>query len=249
MPTGSQSSQPNEVPNHASSTPASSLHKAVIDDFSGAAWGQRFALVGVVVWLAYEWGPGNETVTPWLLARIIHGNAGVVVIPITISVGFLFTVVQQLASGFTALAGFSIFERTSRAAQDKLRGDAGDVPGAWGRLSFIARCALVFGLGTTAVALLEITSTGQIGVRRHAQVIARSALLCATLVGAIGAVVATIAYFGRRTEALASQTEWLLRLLGNPLFWLGVMVVLLVLRSIKGRFGATHPLELPDETT
>jgi hypothetical protein len=248
MPPGSQNSQPNAVPNDPGTTLASSLHKAVVDDFRGAAWGQRFALIGVVVWLAYEWGPGNETVTPWLLARIIHENAGVVVIPITVGVGFTFTAVQQLASGLTALAGFSIFERTSRAAQEKLRSDTGDVPGAWNRLSFVARCALVFGLGTTAVALLEIMSTGEIGVRRHARVIARSALLCGTLVASIGAVVATIAFFGRRTEALASQTEWLLRLLGNPLFWLGVLVAGLALRSLKGRFGKGRIGELPDRT-
>lgn len=210
----------------------------MIADFRQANWRRRIALVGVVIWLAYEWGPGNETVTPWVLVKIIHESAGAVVIPIAAGVGFTFTTLQQLASGITALAGFSIFDRTSLAAWELLTGRSVDPPGAWNRLGFFARCALVFGLGTTAVALIQIMSTGETGVRRHAPVIWRSALLCGTLVATIGAGVASLVYVGRRVDAISSGTEWILRLLGNPLFWLGLLVVGTAAQFVLHRFSA-----------
>lgn len=203
----------------------STLYSALRTDFRESQWRHRFALVGVIIWLAYEWGPGNETVTPWALAKIISANTNALVIPITAGVGFTFTALQQLASGLTALAGFSMFDRTSDAAWQLLTNGSTEAPGAWQRLSFGARCALVFGLGTTAVALIQIMSTGETGVRRHSSVIRQSAFLCGAIVGLIGAIVASLAYIGRRVDALASETEWMLRVFGNPLFWLALLVI------------------------
>ncbi len=168
-------------------TPNPSVRKAVGADLRSATWPRRLALVGVLWWITYEWGPGNETFTPWLLARVIATTDSAWVIPIAALVGFGFTATQQLASGFTALAGFSMFERTSRAAWNRLRGQSDTVPGEWSGLGWAARSAIVFTLGTTSVALIQITTTGEVGVRRHRRVVATSALLCATLVGALGA--------------------------------------------------------------
>jgi tellurite resistance protein TehA-like permease len=96
----------------------------------------------------------------------------------------------------------------------------------------VARSAIVFPLGTTSVALIQIMSTGEVGVRRHRRVIASSALLCATLVGALGAVAATLALVGRSVPALEGATNWILRVLGNPLFWLAMIVVAVLSRRL-----------------
>lgn len=206
---------------------------AVSADFRSARWTRRLALVGVVGWLIYEWGAGNETITPWILARVISDTEGAIAIPITAAIGFGFTTVQQLASGFTALTGFSIFERTSSAAWQRLRGQSETAPGEWSGLTIAAKCALVFGLGTTAVALVQITATGTVGVRRHASVVVQSALLCGTLVGSIGALAASVAVLGRNVEVLRGTTEWALRILGNPLFWVGLLLVGLAVNLLR----------------
>jgi hypothetical protein len=190
------------------------------------------ALLGVVLWIAYEWGPGNETVTPWLLAQVIAETDSVWVIPLTALVGFGFTAVQQLASGFTALAGFSMFDSTSQAAWNRLRGQSDNAPGEWSSLGWGARSAIVFPLGTTSVALIQIMTTGEVGVRRHRRVIASSALLCATLVGVLAAIAAALALVGRNVAALEGATNWILRVAGNPLFWLGLIVVSIVGRKV-----------------
>jgi hypothetical protein len=92
------------------------------------------------------------------------------------------------------------------------------------------------------VALIQIMTTGEVGVRRHRRVVAMSALLCATLVGMLGAAAAALALVGRNVPALEGTTNWILRILGNPLFWLGLIVVSIAWRrflTLGGRTAAT----------
>ena len=82
------------------------------------------------------------------------------------------------------------------------------------------------------MALIQIMTTGEVGVRRHRRVIASSALLCAMLVGVLGAIGATLALVGRNVAALEGVTNWILRVLGNPLLWLGLIVVSIAERKL-----------------
>jgi hypothetical protein len=215
------------------------MRAAFVSDLRSSTWGRRIALLGVCAWLAYEWGPGNETVTPWVLVRVIGGHDGWTTILFAASVGFAFTATQQLASGFTAVAGFSMFERSAQASWRRLSRHAGVAPTQWSQLGWLARAALVFGLGTTAVALVEIMSTGQTGVRRHARVVWTSALLCASLVAALGAIGACLALAGRSVDSLRGGTDWILRVLGNPLVWLAIVVVILIRQALSARRNGT----------
>jgi hypothetical protein len=217
---------------------APSIRRAIAFDYRRSTWAHRVALLGVALWLAYEWGPGNETVTPWLLVNIIGRNEGAVAIPLTALVGFAFTTTQQLASGVTALTGFSMFERTADAAWERLHGDAPTAPLEWSRLGWGTRALMVFGLGTTAVALTQIMSTGHVGVRRHMRVIVQSALLCGSLVGFTGGVVATLAVLGRGSDRMSGVTQWLLDVLGNPLLWLGLVVVGALVQLARRRLAS-----------
>jgi hypothetical protein len=222
-----------EEANELSDRQATSIRSAIAFDFRRSTSSRRLALMAVALWLIYEWGPGNETVTPWLVFNIIGRNDGVGVIPITALVGFAFTSTQQLASGATALTGFSMFERTARAAWERLHGNAPTAPLEWSRLNWGTRSVVVFGLGTTAVALTQIMSTGHVGVRRHMRVIVQSALLCGVLVGATGGLVAGLAVLGRRSDRMSGTTDWLLDVLGSPLLWLGIVVVGLGAQAVR----------------
>lgn len=214
---------------------APSLRTATAADFREAGWARRSLLLLVLAWLAYEWGIGNETVTPFLLVQVINAVPGPAVIAATFAVGFLFTLAQQFIAGITVLWGFSIFHRTADAAWRRLRDAMGREPTGWASLGWGGRAIVVFTLGTTAVALIEIVTSGRVGVRRHVGIVARGALLCALLVGLAGATAAAIAEIGRRVEVLAGPTDWILRILGNPLFWLGVLSVYVIVLLIRRR--------------
>lgn len=220
--------------NHSAAVgPDGPVLRSMADDFRAAPWRRRLALVAVAGWLMYEWGPGNETVTPWILMRVIGHQRGLATIPITAAIGFCFTTCQQLTSGVTALSGFSMFERTAHAAWLRLRRRSGMVPQPWAARSARARCALTFGLGTSAVALVEIIATGHVGVRRHVGVVTRSAVLCGALVGGLGAFAAGLAQLGQRLPPLSHATGWTIRILGNPLLWLALLGVALAFATLR----------------
>lgn len=220
------------------------LRAAVTADFRASEPLRRVALCGVVFWLAYEWGIGNEVVTPWLLARVINDRPGLEAIPAAIIVGFVFTALQQLLAGVTALAGFSMFDRTAHAAWRRLGARFDSIPGEWSSLGLFSRAVLVFGLGTTAVALAQITTTGEVGVRRHGRAVAESAVLCGAIVGLVAGGVGALAVAGRRIEMLAPFTEWMLRVLGNPLFWLGLLVLVAIVNVARHRLSSSK--DVPD---
>lgn len=211
------------------------MRRAIAADFRSSTWGRRIALIGVCSWLAYEWGPGNETVTPWVLVRVIGDNEGAGTIVWAAAVGFVLTIVQQLASGFTALVGFSMFERSAKASWRRLSRHGSTPRLQWSQLGWGSRAAVAFGLGTTAVALIEIVSTGETGVRRHQRVVMSSAVLCAVLVAGLGAVGGALAVLGRSIEPLRATTDWMLRTLGNPLLWFVVVLVILMNQWMSAR--------------
>ncbi len=229
---------PERRPHDQPAEPA--LRAAVTADFRTSEPLRRVALCGVVFWLAYEWGIGNEVVTPWLLARVISDRPGLEAIPAAIVVGFVFTALQQWLAGLTALAGFSMFTRTAHAAWQRLGARFGSIPGEWSTLGLFSRAVLVFGLGTTAVALVQITATGEVGVRRHLRAVTESAVLCGVLVGTVAGLVGAAAVAGRQIEMLAPFTEWMLRVLGNPLFWLGLVVLVAVVNVARNRASSSR---------
>jgi hypothetical protein len=213
------------------------MRDAVVADFRSSAWSSRLALIGVCAWLAYEWGPGNETVTSWALASLVerYDGAGAVLAAAVFAFGF--TTVQQAASGLTALLGFSLLERTSEASWARLRTAESRLVGGWSSMGLGTRSAIVFGLGTTAVALMQIMTTGTTGVRAHARAVLSSAVLCGLLVMAIGTTAALLVEIGRSIDALAGPTERLVSLLASPWPWLGLAAVLVLLQIRSARAG------------
>lgn len=215
-----------------------SLRRCVREDLRASTWRQRAVLIATVAWITYEWGFGNETVTPWLLARVISDTAGASSVAMTALVGFVFTASQQLVSGYTALIGFSMFERTSSAAWRLLTARSDDEPKDWTVLSTPVRALVVFTLGTTAVVLIQMTVTGDVGRGRHRRTVVQAATLCGVLVAGIGAAAAALAWAGRSRPALEPATERVLSVLGSPLFWIGLLIVVGIVGSVRRRIAA-----------
>ena len=217
-------------------TEPETFRSAVRADFRDSTWAQRLLLVAVLFWLGYEWGAGNETFTPWLLVKVVSSTSGVWSVIATGAVGFAFTMAQQLLSGFTTAAGFARFTRTARAAWNRLSQRSESETLEWSTMGWGTRMLVVFSLGTTAVVLIQVAVTGEVGVARHRRTVVQSAALCGAIVGAVGAVLASLVWAGRSTPALNTVTDWLLRILGNPLVWIGLLVVLVLAQTHRARY-------------
>jgi hypothetical protein len=217
--------------------PAPSAWASVRDDFGSSTGRQRVLLVATVGWIVYEWGFGNETVTPWILVQVVAATSGAWSVVAAAAVGFAFTLAQQLVSGFTAVYGFAMFRRTALAAELALRSRLNRDPQGWDRRGLLTRALIVYSLGTTAVVLIESTATGAVDPARQRAVAVRGAVLCATIVGVLAALLATGVVVGRTVSWLVGPTEWLLRVLGNPLFWIGLLVIVLASNAVRRRVG------------
>jgi hypothetical protein len=218
---------------------AEPLRTSVRADLRESTWWQRALLVLTAGWLAYEWGLGNETVTPWLLAKVIASTDGASSIVLTAAVGFVFTTSQQLASGITTAAGFAMFRRTAASAWVLLQLRLSRPPRPWSKLPLALRALLVFTLGTTAVVLIESSLTGEVGVIRHRRAIVQSAVLCGLMVAAIGAAGAALGWLGRSVDSLEPATHWVLRVLSNPLIWIALLAIMLTSNALRNRRLAT----------
>ncbi len=214
---------------------AVSLRRCVRDDFRASSSGQRLLLAATAGWLVYEWGFGNETVTPWVLARVLARSSGGRSVVATGVVGLMFTAGQQMASGFTTAAGFSMFSRTARSAWNLLRARLDETPREWAQQSWVARALVVFTLGTTAVVLIQMSLTGETGVRRHRRTVIQAALMCGVLVGAVGASAAGLVWLGRSVPVWRAATDSIVRVLGNPLFWIGLLTLLVAVNALRRR--------------
>jgi hypothetical protein len=214
---------------------APTIRHAIRSDLRHSTIGQRLALGGLGAWLAYEWGPGNEGVSAWLLANVlgkVRGPAAMLLVPL---VGFAFIFAQQLASGLTALHAFSTFSATADAVWRRLQRDGNDPPGRWAALPFAGKAALAVGLGTTAVALTEVVTSGDAGRARHRGAVVRSAALVATIIGAVALVVSAFAAVGRANERWAPATDRIVEFLGNAWLWIGLAAVSLLIGWLRRR--------------
>lgn len=211
---------------------AGGFRAAVRADLASSRWPQRLLLVVAVAFITYEWGLGNETVTPWLLSWVVSEGDGWSTIAVAGAVGFGFTLVQQLASGFSVLAGFSVFDRSANAAWARLSRRIDPERLRWDDASLAYRLVIVFTLGTTVVALLQIVSSGRVGVARHRAAVVQAALLCATAVGVLGCAAGAVGQVGRSIDVLSAPTDWVLRVLGNPLFWIGVLGIFMLSQRV-----------------
>ena len=152
---------------------------------------------------------------------------------------------QQAASGATALLGFSLFSRTADSAWRHLSDDGRKEVPQWSTIGLGSRAAVVFALGTTAVALSEIMASGEVGVRRHLRAVFSSAILCATIVGTLAALVGLLAFLGQRVPGIENAVDLVLRVLGNPLLWLGMVALTLANEHRKRRRDQRSPEGTP----
>ena len=181
-----------------------------------------------MAWIVYEWGPGNETVTPWLVLNVIdRADHGAQVVVAAAVVGFGFTFVQQFLSGLTALVAFSLFERTASSSWDRLSAGGTKALRGWHGASIASKLAVAFTIGTSAVALVQIVTSGRVGVRTHLRAVSESAAAVGAVAGGIATVAGSLVWLGRSVSSMSGVTDSIVDVLGNPLLWLGLAAVAL----------------------
>jgi len=208
---------------------------AAKEDWAHTTATQRLILIVVAVGIAYEWGIGNEIVTPWLssllLDRLGDGIGGALAAAGLVAV---FTALQQVAVGWLTLYAMAVTPSVVDTAADAVRARFGFVVPSWWTLPRFQAVAVSFSLGGTFVAVEE--SLAAAPRRRHTVVV--SSVVCATtvfvVVGVIGVLV--LACDGTVLEGAART---LMRILSNPMPWCVVAIGPSVVKWVRERHATT----------
>lgn len=212
-------------------TEAATLWRALAADFRAASSRQWLLLAAAIGWLIYEWGPGNETITPWILANVLQGNPGGNSIYLLPVVGFVFTAIQQSVSGLTALAALSTFSRSAQHLFDRIESAGVEGLGLtrpWKNRNLRERVFIGFALGSTAVAVGEVVLSGSnLDKPAARRAVVASALYTGAAVAVIAGAVAFLTWLGRSYERTDSATERIIGFLSSPWPWLALAVVVM----------------------
>lgn len=210
--------------------------RAAVADFRSATLWQIIALIAVFLWLAFEWGPGNEIAVPTLLMGLLNripGPEAIFIMPIA---GFVLGFGLQLISGLIAAIGFSMLENTAQAAWTTLQRWRPDAESkTFLSLGWAARWGVAFFIGTTAVVLIQLFTTGEAKAARHIRAVLISAGLVGGTIGAIALVVAVAVVLGRRYSTFEPYVDSTVDLLANPLFWIGLLAFGLVISQVGAK--------------
>ena len=205
------------------------VREAAAYDFKNSGIRQKIGLLATGAWLTYEWGPGNETVTPILGGAIINSVSGPAGIAVTAAVTGGFTFLQQVASGATVAATATQFPKLTettfnRFFTDKEHPELNAKP--WKDLSLAKRILYGFTMGTTFVASREAAVTGETKFAKTLPRVIGSAALTSSVVATLaGGVEALDTYSDNFTPILQKISETFVDVVSNPITWLGLLGV------------------------
>lgn len=209
------------------------LGRAVRADIRSASAIQVLALAVLIAWLAFEWGPGNEIAVPSTMMALLERLDGLLALAIMPAAGFGLGFALQLVSGLIAAVGFSMLDNTARAAWLALRRwrRSGD-PGDYLSMGWPARWGVSFLIGTTAVVLIQLFTTGEARVVRQVRPILISATLVAGTISGLALLVTIGVVIARRYPAAQPTVDRGVAVLANPLTWIVLLSVWLVVQQL-----------------
>ena len=196
------------------------------EDFYRTTWKGKITLGSLMVMGAYEWGPGNETVTPIIAGRVLDVANGIGGVALTAAVGGGFVAGQQLAASYLARKTAAEFPTVSDHFYQNIgrEKESGDVKfRSFDDLSYRRKFLYSTGLGSSFNVLREAAVTEELNQNRLKRVGRTSSLIAGITVATVSGGVDVINQHFSDSEPVQSVIDWSVK---NPAFWLGVMGVM-----------------------
>lgn len=220
------------------------------EEFRRASVGQKLGLFTTGLFVAYEWGPGNEVVTPLIAGRVLTHTDGLASVIATSVVAGGFTAVEQIASGSTAAYAGSSFPRLAKTTYELYNEDNGDRK-PWKDSSFGKRFSYAFAIGSTFAVIREAAVTGKTEKGKLTRTAVSSAAISSTAVAALGAGAGALKMIPETApEYVTKPADIALTVIENPYTWLGLAAYYLTSPALMRRFGKNKAIaiEPPVET-
>lgn len=195
----------------------------------------KLYLGSFIVMMAYEWGPGNDTLAPIITGRTLNLASGIGGIAITGAILAGFTYAQQMASSFLAIKSAEEYPKMAEKALHTINSE--DSPNnnpryrPFGELPKHKQLAYSFLIGSSFNVLRERFVIGRKDKKELLNIGHRSALLVASCVGTIAVAADIVDELAPENSPLKDGIEFL----KNPLPWLGLMTGLIAKDALVSR--------------
>ncbi len=207
-------------------------------DLSGATGLMLLAVVGLLVWMAFQWGFGNDAVLPTVAANAFdlvddgaswsRGAAGVGAAMVA---AFVFWGASQLLDAVIMLSGLRIIPRLTQRISHYLTRK--NLVKPYDELSWTTRWGLAYATGVSVICLVDVFATGRPGLAGRRRMILASTLLSAGTVSLVVGLVVSAAMVATRIPAVSDEAEVFISVAKNPLTWIGLFSVLFVIGALR----------------
>jgi len=216
-----------------------------MEDLREGSIGQRIGLLATAVLVAYEWGPGNEAVTPFIGSQVLAHTDGLTSVIATSAITGGFTAVEQIAAGSAAAYTISTFPRLAKTTFE-LYNEGETDRDAWKDTPFKKRWAYAFGIGSTFAVTREAAVTGDVEQGHLTRTAASSAAISSGTVAVVGAAAGSLKLIPEDApEYVTWVTDKVLTGIESPLTWLSLAAFYIASPVIRKRFAkrTQNPVE------
>lgn len=217
-----------------------SLWQTVRGDFSQAAGFKVLGVIGVLGWMAFQWGWGNDVLLPPIIARAFEGVDDGETWPSAIGAvlagtgaGSLFWAITQTLDGVIVLSGLRLVPGITDRVSRFLRRSGWVKP--FSELSFGTRFLIAYASGASILCLVDVFATGRQGLRTRGRMLFEAVALAVAGVALIVAVITIAVAVGARVPATEAAAEVVVRYARNPLTWLVIYGSVVFVSAITGR--------------
>lgn len=207
-------------------------------DLSGATGLGPLAVVGLLVWMAFQWGFGNDAVLPTVAANSFDladdGDSwgrGIIGVGAAMAAAFLFWGASQLLDAVIMLAGLRLIPRLTQRISHYLTRK--NLVKPYDELRWTTRWGLAYATGVSVICLVDVFATGRPGLAGRRSMILVSVLLSAGTVSLAVGLVVGAAMVATRIPAVADEAEVFIGVAKNPLTWIGLFGVLFLIGALR----------------
>lgn len=227
-----------------------SLWQTIRSDFSASIGWKLPIVLGLLLWMAFQWGFGNDTILASAAASTVDvlddretWGSGLSAAVGAALVALAFWATTQLIDVVVMLVGLSHLPAITDRLSRFLRRKGWVTPYADMRWS--TRWIIAYATGASVVCLVDVFATGRPGLRGRWPMVAATIALSAITVGLVVGAIAGVAMVAIRIPATEAAAEVFIRFAKNPLTWIiifGAVYLVGYLRSEKtGDESFAHP--------
>lgn len=201
------------------------LRKAGAEDFGRSGPLHKIGMIATAGIIAYEWGPGNETVTPIIAGIVINNTDGPKGILLSAGIAGAFTIVEQGLATTLMASTVSQFPELAKTSMELSGTDEDPVlrRKPWKELSRRKRLLSGFTLGASYVVPREAAITGNADFKQNLKVGLKSTAMTGGVVAAFAGGVDTIDQVTDNAPAAVETIgDIAVTVVTHPALWLGI---------------------------